>query len=122
MLLPAALLGVAVAQAHEQPRPHPRFLDKVSALDSVGMERQRLFRPESERLPRWASGLHVAADAPRQRVLHPSDFGADPTGQKDSLPAFEAVLKARPSTLFQPPTPTHPGMLRCAAAGTGSLF
>ena len=120
MLLPA-LLGVAVAQAHEQPKPHPRFLDKDSALDSVGTERQRLFRAESA-LPRWASGLHVAGGTPRQKVLHPSDFGADPTGQKDSLPAFEAVLKARPSTLFQPPTPTHPGMLRCAAAGTGSLF
>ena len=109
MLLPAALLGVAVAQAHEQPRPHPRFLDKVSALDSVGTSRQRLFRPESERLPRWASGLHVAADAPRQRVLHPSDFGADPTGQKDSLPAFEAVLKARPlPPCGDPAAPPHP--------------
>lgn len=75
-----ALLAAASLQ---QPRPHPRFLAKVAAIPHIGKKSKAV-----------AAAAAVVETRNSSTLLFPCDYGADPTGKADSLPAFRRVLAA----------------------------
>ena len=96
VMRPLAMALLALPLASRAAEPHPRFLEMVEPLGSVGTVRPR-HRPESQRLPHWARGLRGGGAPPAaapSRVLRPAAFGADPTGKADSAAAFDRLLAA----------------------------
>lgn len=109
MLVPAAVLLLAGAAAAGQPPHHlrtlrdlpfPTTLDAAKSLHAEAMRRARALELHHGHTHRAATP-HAVAPASRLLTTHaanapiiPADFGADPTGEKDSTVAMNAAMAA----------------------------
>lgn len=90
------LCNVGFREADGAPQPQLRFLRKLAGLDRLGRKDAAGFAPRSQcpakQCPPSRDGRIPDKLAGTDRVLHPADFFADPTGVHDSSDAFDALL------------------------------
>lgn len=82
--------------AMNNPQPHPRFITKLSNIDSIGQSQQHTMPSTLSMSPQSLHGAGRLRSKHNitKKILYPVDFGADPSGSKDSADAFDQVITA----------------------------
>eukprot|EP01063_Lacrimia_lanifica_P041119 TRINITY_DN94_c0_g2_i1.p1 TRINITY_DN94_c0_g2~~TRINITY_DN94_c0_g2_i1.p1 ORF type:complete len:512 (+),score=199.57 TRINITY_DN94_c0_g2_i1:50-1537(+) len=96
-MLPAALVALTAAVTVRHPAHHPAHKAPQDLLRRIQRHNPGALEP-APRAPRGA-GLHVS----------PLDYGADPTGRKDSWAAFNASLQVCLDQAVRSPNGNFPG-------------